>query len=213
MDTPKIAVVASVAAVALALSGCSTGSAEGSRTSPSAAVKTSPAPDSTTKNPSPMKSNTYKPASPEGPAENVPVPKRPALVNEYSANGAAAFAKYYFELLNYTIETNDAKLISKVTSPDCDVCIESTIDSASRAQKSGKWQVGGKHHLKVLDSYISGKHLAVVTVQYTAEASQFYLVPNKVDSEFYKLEATQAGLGLEFDKQWKIYSIVGDEGR
>ena len=213
MDTRKIAVVASVSAVALALSGCSGGSAEGQVAPPSAVIKTSPAPDSTTTNPSPTKRNTYRPASPEGPAENVPVPKLPALANEYSEEGAAAFAKYYFELLNYTIETNDPKLISKVTSQDCTVCIESTIDSANRAQKSGKWQVGGKHHLKVLDAYISGQDLAVVTVQYTADASQFYLVPNKIDSEFYKLEPTQAGLGLEFDEQWKIYSIVGDEGR
>ncbi|MFC9933119.1 DUF6318 family protein [Glutamicibacter sp. NPDC127525] len=213
MDTRKIAVVASVAAVALALSGCNAGNAEGPKSSPSAAIETSPNPVSTAEKPSPAESLKYKPASADGPAENVPVPERPALADEYSVDGAAAFTKYYFELLNYTIETNDPKIIKNVTSPDCTVCTESIIDSATRAEKSGKWQVGGKHHPKILDSHISGKNLAVVTVQYTADAAQFYLLPNEIDSEFSKLEATEAGIGLEFDKQWKIYTIIGVEER
>ncbi|PJJ44128.1 hypothetical protein ATK23_1349 [Glutamicibacter mysorens] len=211
MDTRKIAVVASVAAVALALSGCSTGSAEGQGNSPSAVSKMSPAPDSTTKNPSPSKNNTYRPASPEGPAENVPVPKLPALAKEYSEDGAASFSKFYFDLVNYAIETNNAGPIKKVTTKECIVCGVSIIDEATEAKKLGKWHVGGKHHPQILDSYISGENLAVVTVEYTADKAEIYLVPNEPDSKMDKLEPTTVAVGLEFDHGWKVYRIIGAE--
>lgn len=211
MDTRKIAVVASFAAVALALSGCSTGNAEEPTNSASTVEAAPSATSPKSVSPSASETDKYEPASANGPAKNVPVPNLPAAAKKNSEEGAAAFAEYYFDLVNYTIETRDPDLIRKVTTSDCTVCKESTIDPASRAEISGKWQVGGKYHPEVIDSYISGKNLAIVTVRYTADAAQYYLVPNEIDSELSELGASETALGLEFDKQWKIYSIAGVE--
>ncbi|MFD1375874.1 DUF6318 family protein [Micrococcus antarcticus] len=211
MDTRKIAVVASVAAVALALSGCNAGNTEGPKTSPSAAIETSPNPVSTAEKPSPAESLKYKPASADGPAENVPVPERPALAGEYSEDGAAAFTKFYFDLVNYSIETNDAAPLKKVTTKECIVCGVSIIDEATEAEELGKWQVGGKHHPKILDAYITGENLAAVTVEYTADNAEIYLAPHELASKLDKLEPTTVAVGVKFDRDWKVYEIIGAE--
>lgn len=205
MNARKIKIAASFAAATLALSGCNVGNAETPTPSPSIPTSTA----SQTPAEHSEDAEKYKPATADGPAENVAVPKMPGDAKEYSEEGAAAFAIYYFELLNYTIEANNPEIIEKATSKDCKVCEESIIKTAASAEKTGKWQVGGKHHPSVVDSYISGENLAVVTVEYTADASQFYLIPNEIDSEFAKLEATQAAMGLKFDGQWKVYRIIG----
>ncbi|HCH48027.1 MAG TPA: hypothetical protein DEX36_08995 [Glutamicibacter sp.] len=135
----------------------------------------------------------------------------PADAKEYSEEGAAAFTKYYFDLVNYSIETNDADPLKKVTTKDCIVCGVSIIDEATEAKKVGKWQVGGKHHPKILDSYITGDKLAAVTVEYTADRAKIYLGANDLSAELDELEPTTVAIGVSFDQRWQVYEIVGSE--
>lgn len=211
MDARKIAVVASLVATALALSGCNDGNAGTPTSSPSSSGTNSSAPASKTATPDPSKSDEYKPATAAGPAENVPVPKMPASAKENSEEGAAAFTTFYFDLVNYSIETNDAKPLKKVTTKDCIVCGVSIIDEATEAKKLGKWHVGGVHHPKILDSYISGKGLAAVTVEYTADNAEIYLAPYELSSKVDKLEPTTVAVSVTFSRGWKVYEIIGAE--
>lgn len=207
MDTPKIAVVASFAAVALALSGCSTGNAE-EPTSSASTVEAAPSATSPKSvSPSASETDKYEPASANGPAKNVPVPNLPATAKKNSEEGAAAFAEYYFELINYVIQTNDAEPLKKSTTRECEICGKSLIDPAGRAQISGKWQVGGEHIYEVVDSYKSSSDKAIVTVRFEVESADFYIKPNELESSKDKRPSKVAGLGMTYDSGWKVYII------
>lgn len=155
-------------------------------------------------------STVYQAATAQGPAKNVKVPRMPERARENSKDGAAAFAEYYFDLVNYVIETNDTSLIKKATTHQCAVCAFSVIDPADQAHREGRWQVGGRHYATVVNSVMSGKNLAIVTVSYKTDASEFYVEPKKIESELDPLEATRVVLGLEFDGSWKVYKLIGE---
>ncbi|WP_146112235.1 DUF6318 family protein [Arthrobacter sp. MYb222] len=207
MDTRKIAVVASVAAVALALSGCNAGNAEGPKSSPSTAAVNSSATPSGSATSSVGETHKYQPASATGPARNVPVPKMSAAAKKNSEEGATAFAEYYFEVINYVIQTNDGEPLKKSTTRQCEVCGKSLIDPAGRAQISGKWQVGGEHSYQVIDSYKSSNNKAVVTVRFEVAAANFYIKPNELESRKDKRPSKTAAIGMEYDSGWKVYII------
>ncbi|MGP9528452.1 DUF6318 family protein [Glutamicibacter sp. AOP5-A2-18] len=202
--------VAAIIALTLTLTACSSAPSD----MPTTSGSTSQTADSSKSASVPSKSSNQKstsfvPASADGPAKNVAIPKLPKQARANSQQGATSFAKFYYELVNYTIDTSDATEIKKYTTRACEVCGNSIIDPADRSKKKGKWHVGGKHHPIVLDSYISGKDLAVVTVEYTADAIKSYAKPNKPLSSSPSLEATRVSMGLEFKDGWKVYRIVG----
>lgn len=199
-------VAASVAVWCVALTGCQT--VQQDVDLPQSSL------DSGTKTPKPSPTKTtvsYERATADGPAKNVPMPKFPKEAGQNSAGGAEAFVDYYFELVNYVIQTNDTERIKSVTTRGCAVCALSIIDPADKAQREGRWQVGGLHHAKIIDSEISGKNLAIVTVSYTADASKFFVKANEVESKLEKLPPTTVAIGLEFDGKWRVYTIEGDD--
>ncbi len=94
-------------AIAMGVAGCSGSVETGGAGSPSAVEATPSPPPSFTSTQAPTPKQTaaaYKPATPEGPAENVPIPEMPAAAKENTPQGREAFIKYYFDLMNYTIE-------------------------------------------------------------------------------------------------------------
>ena len=111
------AVSLAVAGSVVVLSGCSGSDAAQSQ---SETVSLSPSP-----------SATYKPASAEGPAENVPLPVMPEEAKVESKEGLIAFARYWYELANYGYETGDVEPLRAVSGPDCFACgsYYSTVDS------------------------------------------------------------------------------------
>ncbi|MBO0907660.1 DUF6318 family protein [Arthrobacter sunyaminii] len=64
----------------------------------------------------------YKPATAEGPAENVPLPVMPELAKEESAEGLKAFATHWYALMNYGFETGEVEPMKQISGPDCVVC-------------------------------------------------------------------------------------------
>lgn len=106
--------------MAVALTGCSQATGDPGGGSPSPAVSSSR--PSATASPSPTPSAQYKPASAEGPAENVPLPVMPAEAKVESKEGLEAFARYWYEAANYGYETGDVSLVQAVSSPDCTTC-------------------------------------------------------------------------------------------
>lgn len=209
MSARKIAFVALLAASSLTITACESGSSvqPPATTSQNQGIQSGTAQTSH----APTTVEKYTPATAKGPAKNVPIPQMPESASKNSEDGARSFSEYYFDLVNYTIETNDTKLIKKFTTHACEVCGLSIIDPADRAKIDGRWQVGGKHRYEVLASEITGENLAVTSVRYSADSAKFYVEPHVVESELERLPSTIVALGLEYDSGWKVYKIAGDD--
>jgi len=128
-----------VAAAAVALSGCNSGSGPNSTgTSPSVSATESVTPSAT-----PTPTAAYKPADATGPAQNVPVPVLPEVAKTETKEGAVAFGSYFFSVLSYAYETGDLTLFQSVVPQSCASCHKSS--EAIRAWHSeGRWLAGGK---------------------------------------------------------------------
>jgi len=83
------------------------------------------------------------PASSAGPAMNIPVPVKPALADENSAEGLEAFTKYWFELFSYGYETNDWAPFEAVTDPGCRTCVNVTT-AVREIYSEGGWVFGAQ---------------------------------------------------------------------
>lgn len=199
--------------IAFLITGCDASSSSQSSTSPTTTGKESqtisPSPSEATA--SATKTASYKPGTAKGPAVNVPLPKLPQAAKERTEAGATAFAKYYFDLINYTVETNDAEPLKRNTMRGCEVCGTALIDPAGRAQITGKWQVGGQHHFKVVDTFLPSKDNATVSVRFDVEEAIFYIKPGKIESRSAKVDSSVAALGLKYDSGWKVYVIQFEE--
>ncbi|MDK1361175.1 DUF6318 family protein [Arthrobacter sp. zg-Y1219] len=138
-------------AAVLVLGGCSGSgddpgaeAAEGSNSAaPSgSAVATESASASPTSTPTPTAA-AYKPASAEGPAENVPLPVMPEVAREKSKEGLEAFARYWFDLINYGSETGEISLAQGLSGPECEIC-ESFYGAMEEGYVGEDWVEGGK---------------------------------------------------------------------
>ncbi|THJ66216.1 hypothetical protein E8P82_09440 [Arthrobacter echini] len=131
----------------LLLAGC-TGSVDSSD-GPTSDVSSSQAPSAgATSSPTASASAAPEPspASSAGPAVNIPVPVKPALADENSAEGLEAFTEYWFELFSYGYETNDWAPFDAVTDPGCRTCAK-TREVVADYYANGGWMDGGKFEL------------------------------------------------------------------
>ncbi len=133
----------------------------------------------------------------------------PKKAQEFSEDGAEAFTLYYFDLLNYVIDTSDVAAMKKLTEDDCTVCHKQIIKEAEKTKNAHRWQVGGKHHPKVVDSYISGKDIAIVTMAYTSDVGNVYSAPNTVHEKIVRQEDARLAFDLSYDKGWTVHKIMG----
>ena len=114
--------------------------------SPSSSVSPSASPT-----PTPTPSATYKPASAEGPAENVPLPVMPEEAKVESKEGLIAFARYWYELVNYGYETGDVEPVKAFTLDPCRDCSR-YLQVVSDGYVDTDWIVGGQITVHGLDS-------------------------------------------------------------
>ena len=120
--TVRLKLLAAAAAIPLLfVTACSDDS---EAAEPPSSPASSPSETSTpTPTPTPTPSATYKPASAEGPAENVPLPVMPEEAKVQSKEGLEAFARYWYEAANYGYETGDVGLVQAISAPDCTTCL------------------------------------------------------------------------------------------
>ncbi|WP_146070523.1 DUF6318 family protein [Arthrobacter sp. 08Y14] len=83
-----------------------------------------------------------KPATAEGPAENVPLPAMPELAKQESKEGLQAFAEYFYSLINYGFETGDRVPLENISGPGCLVC-SNVYMMLSSGFEGEDWMVGG----------------------------------------------------------------------
>nr|WP_281405742.1 DUF6318 family protein [Arthrobacter yangruifuii] len=103
-----------------------------------------------TPTPTPTPSATYRPASAEGPAENVPLPVMPEEAKVQSKEGLEAFARYWYDLINYGFETGDVEPIKAISGPECVVC-DTFYRTVDYGFDEAGWILGGS--IKVEDAF------------------------------------------------------------
>ncbi|MCC9195481.1 DUF6318 family protein [Arthrobacter sp. zg-Y820] len=106
---------------------------------------------SPTPTPTPTPTAAYKPATAEGPAENVPLPVMPELAKQESKEGLEAFAEYWYALANYGYETGDPEPVRAVSAETCITC-RSYYRVIQKGYVDDDWMVGGKLHVQDVSS-------------------------------------------------------------
>ncbi|MET4145617.1 DUF6318 family protein [Arthrobacter sp. UYCo732] len=136
----RLVLAATVAAAALALSGCNTGGEPGGTVteSPSATQTATAGPT-----PTPTEAPAYVPASASGRAQNVPVPVLPDVAKTETKEGLEAFARYWYDTLTYAYETGDMKPLEGVSGPACPSCAR-VRDVVEGWHSDGRWLAGGR---------------------------------------------------------------------
>ncbi|MFF2246005.1 DUF6318 family protein [Arthrobacter sp. NPDC058130] len=100
----------------------------------------SPAASSPSATPTPAAS--YKPADATGKAQNVPVPVLPEAAKAETKEGAVAFAKHWYALLNYAYQTGEFRLMDEVTDSSCRLCAK-VRPGIVEWNSEGRWIAGG----------------------------------------------------------------------
>ncbi|WP_258142740.1 DUF6318 family protein [Arthrobacter sp. MYb227] len=176
-----------------------------------------PTPTRSASGPPPSASPTAKPTptpipgSSKGPAKNWPVPKMPEAAKEKSIEGLKAFVPYYYELLAYTLNTDDSKPVRKVTHADCDVCFEEFINTADGNKVAGSWITGADFETSITRAIVDGKSGVVL---FTLMQGQM-LVYSSTGTQYASFEASSKPLPgsmlLLYDNGWKVQSIETEE--
>ncbi|MCU1531671.1 MAG: hypothetical protein JWO49_1242 [Arthrobacter sp.] len=90
----------------------------------------------------PTPSASYKPADASGRAQNVPVPVLPEEAKAETKEGAIAFAKHWYALLNYAYQTGEFRPMDDVTDPSCRLCSK-VRPGILEWNSEGRWIAGG----------------------------------------------------------------------
>ena len=129
-------------------SAAPSGSASGASASASAGASVSESPIAM---PTPPPTAAYKPASAEGPAENVPLPMMPELAKQESKEGLEAFAGYWYALANYGYETGDLGPIRLISGESCVSC-NSYLRVVEGGYRGGDWMTGAEITMQDVNS-------------------------------------------------------------
>ncbi|WP_461170304.1 DUF6318 family protein [Arthrobacter sp. Z1-15] len=171
-------------AAVLVLSGCSgpdgdpgAEAAEGGSSSAAPSSGSAGTTESTSASPTPTPTPTaaaYKPATAEGPAENVPLPVVPELAKQESKEGLEAFGEYWYAVSNYGFETGDLQPFEDISGPECIVC-KSVFDIVGPGYKNEDWISGGKLEVLNTDSkyVLTSKNLFQVLVQIRQDSYEY----------------------------------------
>lgn len=159
------------AAVLLSLSLMSVTACTGGGTPPPGSPPSDTQAPSATSTPSatPTPTPSYKPADASGRAQNVPVPVLPEAAKVETKEGAIAFAKHWYTLLNYAYQTGEFRLMDEVTDPSCRLCAK-VRPGIVEWNSEGRWIVGGLVEAK--GAYTSFVKTAQGNYQVTTQLQQ-----------------------------------------
>ncbi len=186
----------------LLVAGCA-GSPSADMSSPG--PDSGPAPATATPTPTP----TYKPASADGPAENVPVPEMPAIAKEHTEEGLKAFIEYYYDLIDYSYESQSTDLLSQYTNPLCGTCSQIVYDIQTD-HAAGAWRVGGETNLDLVYVDMSERPMGYKYGQVKFNQKSFINHDSKTDRS-----ANDANWGIKWQMFFKAAAngwIVVDMG-
>lgn len=220
-DFPAVRVGALGLAAVLVLGGCSgsgeepgaeaaqtsSGSPSPSRSAGSGAEASGTASASASPTPTPSVA-AYKPATAEGPAENVPLPVMPELAKEESKEGLEAFAEYWYALANYGLETGNTLPLEGISGADCELCVN-LYRMMNNGYKNDDWVLGGKLEVVAIhsDYVLTSKQAYQVLIQvkqapleYRGPQGTLYGVNDGINpASVHMVEATYSSGGWRAD--------------
>ena len=207
--TKNLVTVAAITTCLVSVTGCtnSTDPAESTASVQSTRPSSTTPSVKPTPSPTPKPTPTPVPASSSGPAKNWPVPQMPDVAKEKSEAGIVAFTKYYFELAEYTINTNQSAPLRKMTLQTCTVCGESFIDIADNNKKAGAWFVGAPFNPIITKAVLSQKNGVVALVTQQGEMTA-YMSDGTLQGVFPASQKPDpATMLLTWDEGWKVESL------
>lgn len=210
--------MALVAATSLVLAGCSGGAPPDngepsasplvSSGNPGGASASGSASGNSSSATSASATPTPVPASAKGPAKNWPVPKMPAEAKKKTAEGAAAFTEYYFELIEYTTVTNDSKPMENVTERGCGLCVAGIIVPAKKNTKGGGWNAGGAYEVDISSARLLEGSEALTAFRFNQSKQYTYNSGGDVNSvQEATIEPVIGSMSLTWKHGWRTTSI------
>ncbi len=131
----------------------------------------------------------------------------PEAAKKKTESGIKAFAEYYYELVEYTIQTNDTKLIKKVTKRTCIECASGFIDPFDNNKKAGSWLAGADFEITVTRSILQPRNGVVL---YTSSQSEMvaYMSDGTRQGVFLASdEPSPATMLLSWDDGWSVETL------
>ncbi|WP_146112409.1 DUF6318 family protein [Arthrobacter sp. MYb224] len=210
MNTRKIAVAQSVVlACALTVTACAGGASPPDPTESSSPVVQES--KTTMPSPSPAKPK-YEPATAKGPAKNVPKPQMPELAKKQNEEGAIAFVKYYFEVMNYSLETYTVDELIEITMRSCQLCGDNFIDPVRSHAKKKYWQVSGDYETNVYGVKLTVTDEALVEFGAKTNRVKVYSSTNNIIAESPAMEDESLGIAtLHWKDRWMMNDVTFSE--
>ncbi|MGW9415563.1 DUF6318 family protein [Arthrobacter cupressi] len=149
---------------------------------------------------------SYKQASANGKALNVPVPVMPPIAKQNSKQGLEAFTKYWYSTYTYAVQTGDLKLWleSQDLPKDQATDYQKAMD---RNFAKGRWTVGGRALVQAVDVKWVKQPVEPqqVFVRVNEEAISYYAAPSKTwQASIPATKQTEVLLTTFVDGQWRI---------
>jgi hypothetical protein len=126
-------------------------------------------------------------------------------------DGLKAFISYYYELLEYTLNTDDSKPVRKFTHSDCEACFEQFINTADGNKVAGSWITGANFGPVVTRAVIEGKSgVALLRVSqeemlvYASDGTQYASFPAST-------KPLPGSMLLLYEDGWQVQSIEIEE--
>lgn len=144
---------------------------------------------------------------------NIPVPVKPALADENSAEGLEAFTKYWLKLFSYGYETNDWAPFEAVTDPGCRTCSK-TRQVVEDFHANGGWMSGGD--FEILDFSTDYRTNTSGSIQSFVNYQQSDLTYYEPDGTQTPDEASKASVNITFsvykEGEWFMLDFGAPEG-
>ena len=131
----------------------------------------------------------------------------PEAAKNNSEAGIKAFALYYYDLVEYTIQTNDTEPIKKVTMKSCLACGESFIDPFDNNEKAGSWLVGSPFNMKVTKTILQPKNGIALFTTKQGEMVAYMSDGTRQGAFPASSEPNPATMLLAWDKGWKVEQL------
>ncbi len=189
------------AAVALVVSGC-TGEPDDGPTAPSFSPVPSPTESAPSASPEPSPEQTADTAT----AEALVAPELPPEATEETPEGAAAFAEWWFETLNYATATGDTEALRAAFVEPCGTC-ENFAVQAEEAYASGGRIEGGRIDVEVDVPPQLEEGGVTLAVFVDAASGRVLDAEGRVTEEMTAEELASAMVVVFVDDQWQVGGI------
>lgn len=156
----------------------------------------------------------YVPATEKHPAYNVPVPKMPAVAKEQTVEGAAAFAEYWRDTLNYVVQTGDRSYFDEATDDVGMSGFVSIIDAIEENYQEGNWITGFLYTVEPADDQTEsslGSEQDII-ISYTFAEGEVYAGPSeKIEDLRGDGEPGDIKMTLRWEDGWIVKELRGKD--